>query len=717
MSETQGIVSLDPINVRIEEIRAIIQSKIEERKPFGVEFKITNYVCSGIFERVKDNSIFLKDVTQVEIGTNVPLDRPAKRFSFNISDIDMESFRVISEEEVKATNAKVISKIEMENKQGKHMEHTKSLGFEIADPDDKMSVPIKFQQESISHVVPIIEPIQPESIIAELPQQSESKEFNEKLEKLRAIAKNEADLLKGSKVRDSIDKVLSKDTQSNLKLRYDSLKQSIKAPIEKLNKQLTDSLEKIAKGHNAGISALIQKSSKAALETRRKYKIILNKTQNAVKDRLAGKSTGIVGSLKGSKLQILEKSLGNDERELDLEIDKAKRYTSLKERLLNWSNESVDKSKLTEEQIETIVNAFDFDNYGIKADDFIENLKINTMSIISLVLKVLKSELDISTKYAPQNKDKLINIAREFMESLRKMNGQSGPFSDSVEELLNRSIEIYDHPTNDVYFTPMKLYQVKDSLMSIITSAQPLISDNSDTVSERSSSSNSSSSSSSSSNQRKLNKLMERKRAAEIASDTFTPVLNRIKDDISEYIPDIKLGQVLLTTERELKTRFGKKTGDTKEKHYYLDLDGKVKKIGSTMTYKLAINSDGSIPSQLAHLGEVKTPSTASDLDIASVYPPSNSANSEFFASPFPSDKSLVLKSPSQSNLTTEGAQYGQAPAPRRTLASRFSGFTKGLGRNLGLRTSSKNTPVVEGGKRRTRKHRKNKTHKRRSTR
>ena len=96
MSETQGIgLSFDPINARIEEIRAIIQSKLEERKPFGVEFKIPNYVCSGIFESVKrdSNSIFLKDVTQVEIGTNIPLDMPAKRFSFNISDIDMVSFK------------------------------------------------------------------------------------------------------------------------------------------------------------------------------------------------------------------------------------------------------------------------------------------------------------------------------------------------------------------------------------------------------------------------------------------------------------------------------------------------------------------------------------------------------------------------------------------------------------------------------------------------
>jgi hypothetical protein len=207
-------------------------------------------------------------------------------------------------------------------------------------------------------------------------------------------------------------------------------------------------------------------------------------------------------------------------------------------------------------------------------------------------------------------------------------------------------------------------------------------------------------------------------------SDTLTPVINRIKEDVDEFIPDIKSGDLLLTTERELKSRFGRKTGDMKEKHYYLDVNGKVKKIGSNMTYKLAINADGAIPPQLAHLGAAKNPSTTSksDLDnvpITAVYPQPESEKRPFFSSQFSTESRsppLVLTAPSKSSLTDEGAQYGPAPAPKRTLASRFSGFTKSVGRNLGLRTSSKNRPSEEvaGGRRRTRKFRKNKTHKRR---
>jgi hypothetical protein len=722
MTEEQvvGVTSIDPISARKEEIRDIIQSKIDQRKFFGVEFKVPNYVCSGIFNRISGDRIFLTDATEVEIGTNIPLDKPAKVAAFNISDIEMESFKVISEEDVKAKKHKVINNIEMDIKQGKYMEDTKSLGFEIVDTDDTFPVPIKFQQESISHVVPVTTPILPEAIIAELPQQSESTEFNKKLEKLRDIAENDAVVLEGSKIKDSIDKALSKDTQSNLKARYESLKQSIKAPVEKLNKQLTDSLEKIAKVHNAGISALIEKSSKAALETRRKYKIILNKTRSAIKDRLSGKSRGVLGSLKSSKLQNLEKSLGKDEAELDVEIKLAERYTSVKRRLLDWCADSADKTSITEEQIETIVEAFPIGAYEESLNNFIKNLTENSMSIISLVLTSLKTEIDISKRQAPNNTPKLISIVKQFMESLlRETNPVREIDVNDVEQSLKKSIDIYADPAPDVYITPMKLYDIKQSLISILDSSKPLIPGISDTLSE---SSSSSTSSGRSANERRQFNLAERKRLAEIESDTLTPVINRLKEDVNEFIPDIKLGDVLLTTARELKSRFGRKTGDIKEKHYYLDVHGTVKKIGSNMTYKLAINDDGSIPPQLTQLGSAKTPSTVSNSDLNAVPtrdvnpPQSESANSPFFGSSFTNESrapSLVLTAPTKSkyNLTEQGPEL----PPRKGFFGSLKSFGKGVANRFGrTRKSDQDIPLVDGGRRRTRKFRKNKTHKRR---
>jgi hypothetical protein len=722
MNEIAGVPSVDEVEVRRDEIYEIIGNKLSGPS-FGLEFNIPNFVCSGIFIKISGDRIFLKDATQVEIGKNVSLGMPTKVGAINILDIDMSSFKVISEEDVKATNAKVISNLEMGEKQEKHMEDTKSLGFKIDDRDNTFPVPIKFQQESISHVVPIIEPIKSETIIAELPKQAESNEFNEKLRSLSDIALQNEDILKDSKIKDSIDKALAKDTKSKLEARYESLKQSIKEPVEKLNKQLKDSLEKIAKEHNSGISSLIAKTTKAATDTRRKYKLILNKTRSAIKNRLAGKSTGIVGSLKSSQLQGLEKSLGKDETELEVELQTAKRYIGVKKRLLDWSRKSSDKTQLSEAQIETIVEAFPIESYEESLNNFTKNLSENSMSIISLVLTSLKTEIDISKRQAPNNTSKLISIVKQFMKSLLTDANTSRDIDvNEVEVTLNKSIDTYADQKNDNYLTPMKLYDIKQSLISILDSSKSLIPGVSDTLSETSSSSTSSGRSA---NERRQSKLAERKRLAEMESDTLTPVINRIKEDVDEFIPDIKSGELLLTTERELKSRFGRNTGDVKEKHYYLDVNGKVKKIGSNMTYKLAINADGAIPPQLAHLGAAKNPSTTSksDLDnvpITAVYPQPESEKRPFFSSKFSTESRsppLVLTAPSKSSLTDEGPQYVPELPPRKGVLGSLNSLSKGFFNRIGARTPSKNRPAVEGGKRRTRKFRKSKTHKKHSRR
>jgi superfamily I DNA/RNA helicase len=105
--------------------------------------------------------------------------------------------------------------------------------------------------------------------------------------------------------------------------------------------------------------------------------LAINKTKSALKDRLSGKSKGILGSLKSSKLENLSKTLGKDEAEIDSELDKAKRYITIKGKLLEWSRKSTDKLELTEAQIETLVDTFtNIKDYGESLEKFIENLNM-----------------------------------------------------------------------------------------------------------------------------------------------------------------------------------------------------------------------------------------------------------------------------------------------------------------------------------------------------
>ena len=595
----------------------------------------------------------------------------------------MDSFKTISKEEVEGKNRMVTDKLNLEEKQGKHMDDITELGFEIS-PDVDGSLPIKFKHEDVNHVVPIVESYSASDIINEMPEQTISPEIEAKKKELEALKSSSQAILEGSKINDSIEKVLAKDTQSEFKARYEALKQSITQPINELNTQYKKSLADIAKAHNAVIDSQIAKTSKAAIDTRRKYKIAFNKTKSALKDRLSGKSKGILGSLKSSKLQNIEKTLGKDEAEITNELEKAKRYTSIKKRLLEWSKQSADKSELTEAQIETIVNAFPISAYEGPLNTFIETLNINTMSIISLILTVLQSELELSTKYTPQNKPILINILKQFIESLQKINNPNSSLSiadDSLEGLLAKSIETYATFKNDSsYITPMKLFDIKDSLFSILESVQPSNNDNSDNKSEFTESSSSTSSTSSRLDKKRA-KIAQISKERGIASDTLTPIINRIKADVDEYVPDIKLGQLLLTTERELKNVLRKKTGELKEKHYYLDINGKVKKIGSNTEYKLVIDANGLLPPYLPHVGVSKSQIQSS--------PAIENDNSQ----------KLEISAP------TVGVES------EKSKSSLLGSFSKGFqNRFMGRNTVKSPSPVSVGGRRRTRKIIKNKT-------
>jgi len=673
------------IQIRRDEIRRILQPEINKGLPFGVEFKTGGDLCYGLITPLlfKGDRLVLDNASQISIGTNVSLEKP-KKSEFNIMLIEMGSFKTISKEEVEGRNKKVIDKLDLEEKQGKHIEDITALGFKVS-PDTDGTLPITFQHEDVNHVVPISQTIEAASIIAEMLEQASSPKFEAKKNELEELKSRNEDILEGSKIKNSIEKVLEKDIRSDLKTRYETLKESIKQPVETLNKQYIQSLDNIAKAHNEGIKSQISKTTKDAIETRRKYKLAINKTKSTLKDRLSGKSKGILGSFKTSKLENLSKILGKDETEIESQLDKAKRYITIKGRLLEWSRKSTDKLELTEAQIESLVDTFTNKDYEESLDKFIENLNMNTMSIISLILTVLQSELQLSAKYAPQHKPILINVLKQFIESLQKINDPLRSFTiddDSLEKLLAENIELYADFKNDSYITPMKLFDIKDSLFSIINLIQPL--DKSDSESE----STIKSTSSSSRFDRKRAKIAQINKERGIVSDTLTPIINRIKADVDEYIPNIKSGELLLTTERELKSLIGKKTGELKEKHYYLDKNGKVKKIGSDTEYKLVVNPDGLIPPYLPHLRSSK--SQSSSLSETVNTPPTLVEQQAPAPAPAP------------------------APAQRKGFIESLSSFRKGTMNRFRLRTSSKNRPsqegLLSGGKHKTRKNHKNKT-------
>ena len=61
-----GEVTFDEVQARRDEIMEIIGNKLNGPS-FGLEFNVPNFVCSGIFQKISGDRIFLKDATQVEI--------------------------------------------------------------------------------------------------------------------------------------------------------------------------------------------------------------------------------------------------------------------------------------------------------------------------------------------------------------------------------------------------------------------------------------------------------------------------------------------------------------------------------------------------------------------------------------------------------------------------------------------------------------------------
>lgn len=688
------------------EILEKIQPQLKKNEDFGVEFVIDgSKLCSGLIKikGEKRIAIFnsdgdrlkLEEATQLLINEdNKPLEKPSD-YNFIISSIDMNSFKVITKEQVENRKREVISKLELGEKQGSHMGDISKSGFKIDDPDATYKVPIDFNKYDEDHVVAISEPINVDTIFYELPKQTESPTFEAKKIELQDFIGEDSNkvLLEGSIIMESIKTTLAKNTQTDLKARYDSLKESIKQPLDNLNTKYTESLKKLATDHNSGINAQIKKTKDAAVETRRKYKMAINKTKKAVNDRLAGTSKGVLGKIMtGSKLQNLGKSLLSDELEIVDELAKAKRYTGIKKMLLDWSKASQDKSELTDKQIEVIVEAFPIVDYEKSSEAFIEKLKINTMSIISLILEELELKLDVFKDTAPHHLPKFLGIVKKIMESLLKItNAETKEVDDDkVEEVLKNTIAAYGRLTNNDYLTPMKLQDIKATMLAILQSSKSTSSDDSDTKSEGSTATGRSIASLSSVNKRR-EIAINRADAQRILFDTFTPAIKEIEADISEYIPDIKQGQLLLITEQK-QLDFKTLTNEFKAKYYYLDVDGKVKKIGSSMIYKLAINDDGSIPPQLSSM-------LTSFQD--KVYTP--------LKSKIESQISDISKRFKPVYGSEQQPAFGPKEAPKKGVYGNIKSLGKGLINMTGLRQSLKNNPT-QGGKHRTRKNRKNKT-------
>jgi hypothetical protein len=719
MEVVTGNVSVDPIQARRDEIMEIIGDKLRGPR-FGLTFKDPNYICSGIFERISSGMMQLKEATQIEIKTNAPMGPPEKIDTFNILDIEMDSFKVISVEDVKAINAKVISDIEKNKKQKTDIEDTKSFELTLEDSDKKYPVEFTLKQKTIEEVIPTVTLFTPEKVMDNLPKQSESPEFKKNFAELSALSTNQADILKGSKLESSIKKVLEKTTSSESETRFTDLKSSILSPVSALNIRLEDSLQKIADAHNTGLKTLLQKTAKAAQETRRRYKNALNETIRKVEDRLKGKTKSVLGStIKSSKLQLIGKTLNKDVDELAVEIKLVKRYTSVKKKLLALVEGSSDKTPLRKEQIETIVEAFNIDTYESDCDKFIKNMKDNTMGIVAFILRELHKSLTLLRPNNSENTIKFKGIVVNFINGLLKMKKPLGDTkligtdidADSLLTLLKESITEYENNYSS-YFSPMAIYDIKETLfekmMPVVTSHVDDLSSLGPLGSDKDSNSSNTSNSSSVGRRQKEREEQDREYALLTRQvDTFTPIINQVLKGVLKVIPITEPG-VLLTTEKQIKGLFSRGTTDV-PKHYYLDENGKVKKIGSNTTYKLSIKSDGTIPPQLAHL---KPTRVGSDLgNTASLYPVKDEGEL-FYGRPFKEEEPLNLVRPEPSPLTT--GEQGPEPPPQRTFGNRALGFAKGVTRFLRMRTSSKNTPRVKGGKLRTRKHRKNKTHKKR---
>jgi hypothetical protein len=752
MSETDVVVGepiIDLVNARKDEIRSAVNASEQFKlgQNIAAEFKLeidNETLYTGTLKRIQNKR------QGKQYGTSYPLfnddelvltrsletnPKRESRISQNklipIRYINMDTFKIVPGDEVNKKISAMEGKHYEEDKQAEFDEGFKSLKIEVRDtnPGD-IPVPIEFQHKSVAVVVPVFKEVLPSTLISTMEEQKATPIFDEQKDTLNKLMSANKPLLEGSKILGSIEKVLQKDTQSELKARYDALKDSIKAPVEQLNKTLKSNLEKIALAHNSGIQIQLQKTTAATNETRRKYKLEIQKTRKQVADRLAGKTKSRLGLLKSSKLQGLEKSLSQEEAEIKSEIAIAKRYIGVKDQLLKWVDGSADKSKLTEEQIEAIVEAFNIDKYETACPNFIENMNRNTMDFIAFMLRELRTPLLAFGKTEDQKKSHEYIVFRDivikFLNSIIIMSSVVKTVDTNVDlqKLLSTTISSYEKNMYDNYFTPMILFDIKNKLLEILDDAIPILpkedsDDDSEGTAKTTNSSNSVASTKSAADRRRE---QQEKAAQQTLQelDRITPQINRVKMAVSNTIPNIALGAVLLYTERDVKNLLGRKTGESKEKHYYLDVDGKVKKVGSNMTYKLSIKDDGTIPPQLAHLGTVKQASadSLSGTDMDKLYNV-NDKGELFYGRPFPT---LNLEAPIPSSLTTPSkslkgpeppAQAPPPPAPQRTVADRAKGAVKFLGRITGYRKSAK-SQQVKGGRHRTRKHRKNKTHKKR---
>lgn len=605
-------------------------------------------------------------------------------------------------------------------------------------------VTIEFRHVDVDNVEPVFTPIQPDTLIDEMSLIKPNEELEKSKNLLMTLKSQNEELLKGSKVLSSIERVLEKNTQEDLSARYNTIKESIKGPVVRLNDQLVSELTAITRTHNKVIGDQIKKTSMSANQTVKKYRGNVKKQLDRVNSSLSGKSNSALASFgKTSKLQKLQKSASQDKSEIDNEVDIVKRFVFVKDSLLN-SRLSTDAYEISEAQIEVIAEALPMDGYQNGCDGFINNVNGNTAQIVVVILEELKEQLSLfdpnTTQYTTFK-----GIVTEIINSLFE---QRRDYNDA--ELLTL-IKTMEADNNDSRPNPLRFADIKISLMEILDKALEGMTQNiyTDTLSVGSDNTSSTTSF--------IKKKAQEDRQKRIASkrqqyDLLTPAIMEVKKTVDDFIPNIGKGDLLLTT---LKTTRGAFSGpDTKAKHYYLTQNGTVKQINSDKTYKLSITKEGQIPANLTPLtGTVsqkltdklsKVPGSISESyskakkSIFSPSPLSTSAksvdedfdynkNPMYARSPsISSDSTSSISStssfnrpfiPPPMNVKSNDSVYGPEPPPRKTLYGNITSLGKGIGNIFGRKTS-KNIPAgVKGGRRRTRKFRKSKTHKRHSRR
>jgi hypothetical protein len=536
--------------------------------------------------------------------------------------------------------------------------------------------------------------------------------YNEKLEQLLQLRKaNMRTLQDNAKMMNSVEQILGQKSDENRTERILKIvDDSVKEPFKTITKEYDDELKKVAANHQKYLLNAISKTSLETNSATVNLKRKITETQKKVQSYLNGKTKSLYKMT--SKLKAEDNQLVEEQKRIDIELLRVPRFVSVKEKILDWIDGSEDRTPLTEDQIYTIAEAFSLKEYEKGCDNFIEEMKNDTMFIIGKILKDLGFILQSLKDYGNAKATTFQQIIIDFMNGLLRLSQKSivEITAENLEKLLATYIEDYINRTGDKsYMTPFVIPQVKKLLTSILdnvklqTSVAPAVSHLSQIPPQELKL-----------KQKKILADEKKKESGRImlqtSLDVLTPIIKKIREDIINEIPDIGDNQLLLYTIKKGKRfmLFGKET--YQNTYYYIDKDGSVKKLKSGGTYKLSINEDGSIPPQLTPISIFKSKSDTSSTKSES--PKSDS---------FTQDNPIMVELPERAD-SFASTETNTSASSSPSLSSRFmssfrhpstnSSAVKKPGVFGTLNLFGKTAKATEGGKHRTRKFRKSKTRK-----